>query len=81
MLAQPMNGAIESMLSVLEDPRAEQADSALAGLVGRYRVEGAAVLRPHRERFRKLLAEDPDPGIRGVAAWALAQDGGSDGGA
>lgn len=78
VLAQPMNGAIESMLSVLEDPRAEQADSALAGLVTRYRTEGAAVLTPHLERFRKLLRTDPDPGIRGVAAWALGRTGSLD---
>jgi hypothetical protein len=48
VVVRPMNGAIEGMLAVLEDPRAEDADAALAGLVARYRAEGAAVLRPQR---------------------------------
>ncbi len=41
VVSRPMNGAIEGMLAVLEDPRAEQADAAVAGLVERYYVEGA----------------------------------------
>src|SRR4051812_24838656 len=69
-----MNGAVEGMLAVLEDPRAENADSALAGLVARYNVEGPGVLRPVKDRFRKLLS-DRDPGLRRVAAWALARTG------
>ena len=36
VVSRPMNGAIEGMLAVLEDPRAEQADAAVAGLVERY---------------------------------------------
>ncbi|HEX8199634.1 MAG TPA: prenyltransferase/squalene oxidase repeat-containing protein [Isosphaeraceae bacterium] len=74
VVVRPMNGAIEGMLEVLEDPRVEDADAALAGLVARYRAEGAPVLRPLKDRFRKLLA-DPDPGVRRVAAWALARTG------
>jgi hypothetical protein len=70
VLVRPMNGAIEGMLSVLEDPRAMNADSALAGLVERYQKEGPKLLRPHRDRFRRLLT-DRDPGIRRVAAWGL----------
>ena len=35
VVSRPMNGAIEGMLAVLEDPRAEQADAAVAGLVDR----------------------------------------------
>ena len=31
VVSRPMNGAIEGMLAVLEDPRAEQADAAVAG--------------------------------------------------
>lgn len=74
VLVRPMNGAIEGMLAVLEDPRAEDADAALAGLVTRYRAGGAAVLRPWKDRFRTLLA-DPDPGVRRAAAWSLARTG------
>ena len=40
VVSRPMNGAIEGMLAVLEDPRAEQADAAVAGLVERYYVQG-----------------------------------------
>jgi hypothetical protein len=72
ILARPMNGAIEGMLAVLEDPRAEGADAAVAGLIARYDVEGPPALRPHRDRFLKLL-EDRDPGIRATAAWALGR--------
>ncbi len=71
VVSRPMNGAIEGMLAVLEDPRAEQADAAVAGLVDRYYREGPAVLRPYKARFRKMLA-DRDPGVRRVAAWSLA---------
>lgn len=74
VVARPMDGAVEGMLAVLEDPRVEDAASALAGLVGRYRDEGPAALRPYEDRFRKLLT-DPDPGVRRVAAWSLARAG------
>jgi hypothetical protein len=72
VVSRPMNGAVEGMLAVLEDPRAESADSALSGLVGRYRTDGPNMLRTHKDRFRKLLG-DRDPGLRKVAAWALAR--------
>lgn len=72
VVSRPMNGAVEGMLAALEDPRAENADSALGGLVGRYRTGGPAALRPHKDRFRKLLG-DRDPGLRRVAAWSLAR--------
>jgi hypothetical protein len=71
VVSRPMNGAIEGMLAVLEDPRAEQADGAVAGIVERYYREGPVALRPHKDRFRKMLV-DRDPGVRRVAAWALA---------
>jgi HEAT repeat protein len=74
VVSRPMNGAVEGMLAVLEDPRAQQADSALGGLVARYEAEGPAVLRPYKDRFRKLLTS-PDPGLRRVAAWALGRTG------
>jgi hypothetical protein len=74
VLARPMNGAVEGMLAVLEDPRAENADGALAGLIARYETEGPGALHPHLPRFRKLLA-DRDPGIRAAAAWALGRSG------
>jgi HEAT repeat protein len=69
-----MNGAVEGMLAVLEDPRAENADSALAGLLARYQAGGPAVLRPYKDRFRTMLT-DRDPGLRQVSAWALARTG------
>src|SRR5262249_12924462 len=72
VVSRPMNGAIEGMLAVLEDPRALQADAAVAGLVDRYYREGPGVLRPFKPRFRKMLA-DRDPGVRRVAAWALSR--------
>jgi hypothetical protein len=74
VVSRPMNGAVEGMLEVLEDPRAQQADAALAGLVARYEAEGPSVLRPYKDRFRKLLA-NRDPGLRRAAAWALGRTG------
>ena len=74
VVSRPMNGAIEGMLAVLEDPRAEQADAAVAGMVDRYYTEGPDALRPFKVRFRKMLS-DRDPGVRRVAAWALAHTG------
>jgi hypothetical protein len=74
VVSRPMNGAIEGMLAVLEDPRAEQADAAVAGMVDRYYAEGPAALRQFKVRFRKMLS-DRDVGLRRVAAWALAHTG------
>jgi hypothetical protein len=71
---RPMNGAVEGMLAVLEDPRASQGDAAVSGMVDRYYHEGPEVLRPFKTRFRKMLA-DRDPGVRRVALWALAHTG------
>ncbi len=71
---RPMNGAVEGMLAVLEDPRANQGDAAVSGLVERYYQEGPEVLRPFKARFRKMLG-DRDPGVRRVALWALAHTG------
>jgi hypothetical protein len=72
VVSRPMNGAVEGMLAAMEDPRVKQADSALSGLVTRYRAEGPGVLRPLKDRFRKML-KDRDPGLRRVAAWSLAR--------
>ena len=77
VVSRPMNGAIEGMLAVLEDPRAQEADAAVAGLVDRYYREGPEVLRPYKPRFRKMLT-DRDPGVRRVAAWSLAHTGDMD---
>ena len=77
VVSRPMNGAIEGMLAVLEDPRAQEADSAVAGMVERYYREGPEVLRPFKMRFRKMLS-DRDPGVRRVAAWCLAHTGDMD---
>jgi hypothetical protein len=77
VVSRPMNGAIEGMLAVLEDPRAEVAEAAgaaVAGMVDRYYKEGPTALRPYKVRFRKMLT-DKDVGVRGVAAWALAHTG------
>ena len=74
IMSRPMNGAVEGMLSVLEDPRAQNADMAVAGLIDRYHSEGPEVLRPFKDRFRRMLT-DRDPGVREVAAWALARTG------
>jgi len=74
VVSRPMNGAVEGMLAAMEDPRAAQADAALSGLVTRYRAEGPAVLRPLKGRFR-TMQKDRDPGLRRVAAWALARTG------
>jgi hypothetical protein len=74
VVSRPMNGAIEGMLAVLEDPRASAGDSAVAGIVDRYYQEGPAVLRRYKVRFRKMLS-DRDPGVRRVACWALAHTG------
>ncbi|HEU5118107.1 MAG TPA: HEAT repeat domain-containing protein, partial [Isosphaeraceae bacterium] len=77
VVVKPMNGAVEGMLAVLEDPRALNAESALAGLVGRFQAEGPSALRPFKDRFRKLL-DDRDPGIRRVACWGLGRTGDMD---
>ena len=61
VVSRPMNGAVEGMLAVLEDPRAEGADSALAGLVASYQSRGPGVLKPHKDRLGKLLKR-PRPG-------------------
>lgn len=74
VVIRPMNGAIEGMLAVLEDPAALSAESALAGLLARYQTEGPKALRPYKDRFRKLLT-DRDQGVRLVAAWALSRTG------
>ena len=70
IISRPMNGAVEGMLDVLEDPRVADAESALAGVMDRYRKQGAAALRPHKDRFRRML-RSRDPGVREVAAWGL----------
>jgi hypothetical protein len=74
IMSRPMNGAVEGMLAVLEDPRAQSADTAVSGLIERYLRAGPEVLRPFKDRFRRLLT-DRDPGMRQVAAWALSRTG------
>jgi hypothetical protein len=74
VMNRPMNGAVDGMLAVLEDPRAEDAGSAASGLILRYRAEGPLALRPHKARFLKLL-DDRDPGVRQLATWALGRTG------
>jgi hypothetical protein len=74
VMVRPMNGAVEGMIAVLEDPRATNADSALAGLIDQVSKRGPDVLRPYKDRFRKFLT-DRDPGLRRVACWALGRLG------
>jgi hypothetical protein len=74
VVVRPMNGAVEQMLSVLADPRALNADAALAGLIDKYRTDGPKALRPYKDRLRKLL-EDRDSGVRRVACWGLGRTG------
>lgn len=74
VVSRPMSGAVEGMLAVLEDPRAENAEAAVSGLYDRYMVEGAKALIPHKARFLKMR-KDRDPGIRRVAVWALGHTG------
>ena len=74
VVVRPMNGAIEEMLAVLEDPRAEGVETALSGLIDRYFTSGSLALRPYKDRFRALL-EDGDVEQRQTAAWALARTG------
>jgi hypothetical protein len=75
VVSRPMSGAVEGMIAVLEDTRAvDNADAAVAGLAAKYETEGPAVLKPHKDRFRKMIT-DNDPGVRQVAAWALARLG------
>jgi hypothetical protein len=72
VMVKPMNGAIDQMLAVLEDPNAQNADAAFAGLIERYQKQGPDALKPFKDRFRKLLT-DKDSGLRRVAAWAIGR--------
>lgn len=74
VVVRPMNGGIEDMLAVLEDPRSQAGESALSGIVARYMAEGPKVLQPLKDRFRKLRTS-PDPGLRQTAVWSLARMG------
>jgi hypothetical protein len=74
VMVRPMNGAVEGMLAVLEDPRSDNADAALAGLVLKYQEKGTGAMRPLKDRFRRLL-KDRDPGIRSTAVWGLGRSG------
>lgn len=74
IISRPMSGAVEGMLDVLEDPRIQDGDKAVAGIVDRFNGEGPPALRPHKDRFRRMLS-DRDPGVRQVAAWALGRTG------
>jgi hypothetical protein len=72
IVPRPMNGAIEEMLSVLEDAKSMKFESALYGLVAKYQTEGSKVLRPQKDRFRKLL-HDREATNRAIGTWALAR--------
>lgn len=72
VVVRPMNGAVDEMLTVLEDPRAVNAENALEGLLTRYQKDGPAALKPFKDRFRNLL-KNKDQGVRALGAWALAR--------
>ena len=55
VVVKPMNGAIDEMLTVLEDPRTANAENALEGLLERYKKEGPKALKPYKDRFRASL--------------------------
>jgi HEAT repeats len=74
IISRPMNGAVEGMLDILEDPRIQNADKAVAGMIERYHEQGPTALRPHKDRLRKMLSQR-DHGVRQVAAWALGRTG------
>jgi hypothetical protein len=74
IISRPMNGAVEGMLDVLEDPRVADAQTAVAGILDRYQKQGVAAIRPHKDRFRRML-RSRDPGLREVGAWALGRSG------
>ena len=74
VISRPMSGAVEGMLDLLEDPRIQNADKAVAGMIERYHQHGPSALRPHKDRLRKMLG-NRDPGVRQVAAWALGRTG------
>ncbi|MDR3620838.1 MAG: HEAT repeat domain-containing protein [Paludisphaera borealis] len=74
IISRPMNGAVEGMLDILEDPRIQNADKAVAGMIERYHAQGPSALRPHKDRLRKMLSHR-DQGVRQVAAWALGRTG------
>ncbi|MGO9600332.1 MAG: HEAT repeat domain-containing protein [Isosphaeraceae bacterium] len=74
IVSRPMNGAAEEMIKALEDNRVQSADRAVLGLEKRYYQEGPDVLRPYKDRFRRMLSSR-DPGLREVAAWALGRTG------
>ena len=57
VVSRPMNGAIEGMLAVLEDPRAEQADAAVAG-------PGRSLLSRRPRRAPPLQAAVPQDALR-----------------
>jgi hypothetical protein len=65
VIARPMDGAVEGMLAVLEDPRVEDAGSALAGLVSRYRTDG-----PRPSGHTRIGSASSSPTrTRGFAGW------------
>ena len=74
VVSRPMNGAVEGMLAVLEDPRPRTPTRRSRAWSTATRREGPEVLRPYKDRFRKMLT-DRDPGVRQVAAWALGRTG------
>lgn len=74
LVARPMGGAIEGMLKVLENPDNDSYESAIRGLVDKYQAEGPKVLRPLKDRFRKMLNEKV-PERRQLGVWGLGHIG------
>lgn len=68
----PMTGAVEGMLEALSDPKLQDTAAIEAGLIEAYGNQGAAALRPHKDRLIRL-SRSKDPQLRTIAVWCLAR--------
>jgi hypothetical protein len=67
-----MTGAVEGMLEALSDPKLQDTAAIEAGLIEAYGNQGAAALRPHKDRLIRL-SRSKDPQLRTIAVWCLAR--------
>ncbi len=70
----PMTGAVEGMLDALSDPKLQDTAAAEAGLMDAYSRQGAAALRPFKDRLIRLV-RSPDPQLRLISIWCLSRLG------
>ena len=73
----PMTGAVEGMLDALTDPKIQDTAAAESGLMDAYSRQGAAALRPYKERLSRL-ARSPDPQLRVISIWCISRLGDRD---